>query len=52
MKVNELIEALQQMEQEATVIMFDGPSYYTPSQIYKAEEKFKSPKLKGCVIID
>lgn len=52
MKVNELIEALQQMEQEANVIMFDGPAYYTPSQVYKADKSFKSPEFKDCVVID
>ncbi|MDO4212226.1 MAG: hypothetical protein Q4D23_11055 [Bacteroidales bacterium] len=34
MKVKELIEQLQKEPQEQDVIMFDGPSYYTP---YKVE---------------
>lgn len=47
MKVSELIEHLKKMPQDKDVIMFDGPSYYTP---YRVEEY----KMNGkdCVIID
>ena len=34
MKVKELIAELQKQDPEKDVIMFDGPSYYTPSKVY------------------
>lgn len=49
MKVSELIELLKKMPQDAEVIMFDGPSYYTPFKVYVWEEK---GRLKGRVVID
>ena len=49
MKVSELIELLQSMPQDADVIMFDGPAFATPSQIYVWE---KEGRLKGRVVID
>ena len=49
MKVKELIEELQKQDPERDVIMFDGPSYYTPSKIYVWESK---GSLQGKVIID
>ena len=49
MKVAELIELLQSMPQDAEVVMFDGPSYYTPFKVYVWEEE---GRLKGRVVID
>lgn len=34
MKVKELIAELQKQDLEKDAIMFDGPSYYTPSKVY------------------
>ena len=53
MTTAELIKELEKMPQEQTVIMFDGPSYYTPSKVYICDwgEK-KSKRLNGKVIID
>ena len=40
MTVQEVIDELQKMpDKNANVIMFDGPSYYTPSRIYVWEGK-------------
>ena len=50
MTVSELIEALQKMPQDKTVIMFDGPSYYTPSTVYESDKYGKDKTLK--VVID
>lgn len=50
MTVSELIEALQKMPQDRTVIMFDGPFYYTPSKVEVAD--WGGKKIKGKVIID
>ena len=50
MIVSELIEALQKMPQDKTVIMFDGPSYYTPSTVYESDKYGKDKTLK--VVID
>lgn len=33
MKVKELIEILKKEPQEQDIIMFDGPSYYTPHTV-------------------
>lgn len=49
MKVKELIAELQKQDPEKDVIMFDGPSYYTPSRIFEWESK---GNLQGKVIID
>lgn len=49
MKVAELIELLKSMPQDAEVVMFDGPSYYTPFTVYVWE---KEGRLKGRVVID
>lgn len=51
MNVAELIEELKQQPQDADVVMFDGPSYYTPSKVYMWQMKGKS-KLNGKVVID
>ena len=53
MTVAELITELEKMPQDEQVIMFDGPSYYTPSKVYICDwgEK-KSKRLNGKVIID
>ena len=49
MTVQEVIDELQKMpDKNANVIMFDGPSYYTPSRIYVWEGK---DRLKDSVII-
>ncbi len=50
MTVNELIAALQQMPQDSEVVMFDGPSYYTPCKVYVADWGGKG--IKGNVVID
>ena len=49
MKVSELIALLQAMPQDADVIMFDGPAYYTPFKVYVWEHE---GRLKDCVVID
>lgn len=50
MTVSELIEALEKMPQDRIVIMFDGPSYYTPSVVYESDKYGKDKTLK--VIVD
>lgn len=50
MKVKELIEALQEMEQEDEVII--APIYDTPSKVYKADPFFISYDFKGYVVIE
>lgn len=49
MKVKEVIAELQKMDPEKDVIMFNGPSYYTPSRIYVWEAK---GSFQGKVVID
>ena len=49
MKVKELIAELQKQDPEKDVIMFDGPSYYTPSKVY---EWIGKGNLFGKVVID
>ena len=49
MTVQELIKELEKMPQEATVTMFDGPSYYTPCKVFIWD---KPGAFKGNVIID
>lgn len=49
MKVKELIAELQKQDPEKDVIMFDGPSYYTPSKVYVWDHK---GKFFGKVVID
>lgn len=51
MNVAELIEELKKQPQDAVVVMFDGPSYYTPSKVYVWQTEDKS-KLNGKVVID
>lgn len=50
MTVAELIKELEKMPQNKEVIMFDGPSYYTPSKVYIC--KWDDKKFNGKVIID
>ena len=50
MKVKELIQELQKMPQDADVVMFDGPAYFTPSHIFVAENF--SDRINGSVIVD
>ena len=50
MTVAELIKRLEQMPQDKEVIMFDGPSYYTPSKVYICD--WDDKKLNVKVIID
>lgn len=50
MNVRELIEELQKMPAEATVVMFDGPASFTPSKVYIAEGFGKD--INGSVIVD
>lgn len=49
MKVSELIKELEKMPQEQEIIMFDGPSYYTPSKVYICEWKGRT---NGKVVIE
>ena len=49
MKVKELIAELQKQDPEKDVIMFDGPSYYTPSKVYEWTSK---GSFFGKVVID
>ena len=49
MTVAELIKELEKMPQDEQVIMFDGPSYYTPCRVFIWEEK---GRLNSKVIID
>lgn len=51
MKVKELKEMLEMMPEDEDVIIFDGPSYCTPSKVYICEWT-NSSDLKGKVIID
>ena len=48
--VAELIAKLQEMPQDKEVIMFDGPSQYTPYKVEVADWGGKN--IKGKVIID
>lgn len=50
MTVAELIAELQKIPQDKEVIMFDGPSYYTPHKVEVADWGGKN--IKGKVIID
>lgn len=50
MTVADLIKELEKMPQDKEVIMFDGPSYYTPSEVSIC--KWDDKKLNGKVIID
>ena len=50
MTVAELIKELEKMPQDKEVIMFDGPSYYTPSKVYIWD--CENSKFKGNVVID
>ena len=46
MKVKELIAELEKQDPEKDVIMFDGPSYYTPSKVYLTNMQ---PDLWGAI---
>lgn len=53
MTARELIHQAQQLGEEnldKEVIMFDGPSYFTPTKIVVLDESW--PRLKGKVLID
>ena len=53
MTVKELIKALQDLGEEnqnKQVIMFDGPSYYTPYKVKVLDGQFSH--LQGKVLID
>ena len=50
MTVAELIKKLEKMPQDKQVIMFDGPSYYTPLKVYICE--WKEKRFNGKVVID
>lgn len=53
MTVQELINELKKMPQEADVIMFDGPAYFTPSKVnVMTEEDGWGKKFLGKVMID
>lgn len=51
MKVKELKEILEKMPDDKEVIIFDGPSFYTPSKVYVCKWT-NSSYLNGKVIID
>ena len=44
MTVAELIRELEKMPSDSTIVMFDGPSYYTPCRVYT--------NIKGNTVID
>ena len=50
MTVEELIKELQKMPQDKEVIMFDGPTYYTPYRVYICD--WKAKEFNGKVVID
>lgn len=50
MTVKELIEKLEKMPQDKTVIIFDGPAYFTPGKVYIAD--FGGNGIHGNVIVD
>lgn len=50
MTVAELIRELEKMPRDKKVLMFDGPSYYTPSTVYESDKYGKDKD--GNVIID
>ena len=50
MTVAELIKKLEKMPKDKEVIMFNWPSYYTPSKVYIFD--WDDKKLNGKVIID
>lgn len=53
MTVQELIQELQKMPQDADVIMFDGPAYFTPYKVkVMTEEDGWGKKFLGKVMID
>lgn len=55
MTVRKLIETLQNLGEEnldREIIMFDGPSYYTPYKIEILEGKEWGNNLRGKVMID
>jgi hypothetical protein len=49
MTVAELIRELEKMPQDKKVLMFDGPSYYTPSTVYESDKYGKDKE--GNVIL-
>ena len=51
MTVKEVIEELQQMPQDETVIMFDGLFYYTPNKIYVIDDSWNN-RIHGKVMIN
>lgn len=50
MTVQQLIDELLKMPKDAVVIIFDGPSYCTPSRVFVADGFSKN--LNGKIIID
>lgn len=55
MTARELIKALQDLGEEnldKQVIMFDGPSFYTPYKVKILEEKEWGNNLIGKIMID
>lgn len=50
MTVKELIEELKKFPEDREVVMFDGPSQYTPCKVYVADWGGKG--IKGNVVID
>ena len=55
MTARELIKALQDLGEDnldREVIMFDGPSYYTPYKVEIMKDKNWGKKLQGKIMID
>ena len=55
MTARELIKALQDLGEEnldRNIVMFDGPSLYTPYKVKILEEKEWGNRLIGKIIID
>lgn len=53
MTAKELIKALQDLgeeNQDRQIIMFDGPSYFTPYKVEILDEQFNT--LQGKILID
>lgn len=53
MTARELIKALQDLgELDKEIVIFDGPSYFTPSRIMILKGKCYNKELQGTILID
>ena len=54
MTVAELCEELKKFPGDAELVMFDGPSNYSPSRVYVWEDSVTGPggRLAGKIVID